>query len=198
MLLCSVAALLAGAAPVLDMLQSQLAGKPAVDHEVLLALSQNYCSEERVWALEWSTAKQLGGNSFTAHSVVYASLAITLENQLPDVQLLYNSVTGISNYTQLLDYYESVILRYLNDASYTWENTWAYGGFPGEGETMLALHAGLFVHLYRRFGASDYAFVQRFVKTVSQLSSRCAEVELRAVDSARRRCCRRQRHKSLP
>jgi hypothetical protein len=37
---------------------------------------------------------------------------------------------------------------------------------------MLALHAGLFVHLYRRFGGSEYAFVQRFFKAASQMSSR--------------------------
>jgi hypothetical protein len=90
----------------LAMLQSQLAGQSAIDHEVLLAISQNYCSDALTWALEWETPKQPNGNSYTTHSAVHASMLITLEKLLPDVQLLYNNIMGISNITQLLDYYE--------------------------------------------------------------------------------------------
>ncbi|WIA22446.1 hypothetical protein OEZ85_004744 [Tetradesmus obliquus] len=163
------------AAPLLAMLRSALAGQQSIDHEVLLALSQNYCSDDLTWALDWQTVKQFAGNSWATHSFVHASLLITLQQQLPDVQLLYDNGTGtsnISNTTQLLDYYEGVVLQYLSDARYSWDNTWALGEFPGEGDTMLALHAGLFVHLFRQYGGSDYGFVRRFAKTASELSSR--------------------------
>jgi hypothetical protein len=171
----AAAAAAAGSAPLLAMLRALLAGQSAIDHEVPLALSQNYCSDDLTWALDWSSARQLAGRSFAAHSFVHAALIITLEKFLPDIQLLYNintNVTGISNYTRLLDYYESVILRYLSDASYTWDNTWAFGEFPGEADSMLALHARVFVHLYRQYGNSDYAFVPHFAKAVLQLSNR--------------------------
>jgi hypothetical protein len=76
-------------------------------------------------------------------------------------------------FTQLLDHWENSALATLKQGNYSWDSTWRLGtAIADENAPVRLLMSGVFVHLYRRYGGRQYAFLQRFFHSLYELTDR--------------------------